>query len=540
MRDRWRVFLVVMMLLALVLQGLPVAGSANAHRPDVPPASEGRGPESDWVPGEILVRFERSVSSSTAQVAAGFGATRARTLYGSDVELWRVPVGQERSVAARLEARADVVYAEPNYIYSAFGTPDDPLFSRQWAHTIIHSVGAWNLQTGAATTVIAILDTGIDETHPDLAPKIVAGYDFVDNDMNPHDTNGHGTHVAGIAAAQTNNGTGIAGMDWGARIMPVRVLGETGSGTNEQITAGIIWATQHGADVLNLSLGGPSYSQAMQDAIDSTHAAGRLVIAAMGNERPTNPTSYPAALDHVFAVAATTSTNTYAPYSQYGAHTDIAAPGGYMEYYSDPRGIYSTMPTYACYLTSHEGFLKNYDYLRGTSQAAPLVAGLAALVWSEDPTLTADEVQGVIETTAVDLGAPGWDPTYGYGRIDALAALQAVSAPDPVTDLRITTAVTATGILTATFSWTPPTDAITVTVRSAAARITDATWGSTSVLTDALPASTSTYIAHVPYAGSTLYFALRSQDAAGLWSPLSNQVFWPFWLIHVPLVTRSR
>ncbi|MBU1879581.1 MAG: S8 family serine peptidase, partial [Chloroflexi bacterium] len=168
----------------------------------------------------------------------------------------------------------------------------------------------------------------------------------------------------------------------------------------------------------------------MQTAINNARAAGSLVVAAMGNFRTQgNPTSYPAAYANVMAVAATGPGDVYASYSQYGNHCDIAAPGGDMSYLHDPNGIYSTLPTYSVYLNTQYGMNTNYDYLDGTSMATPLAAGLVALVWGVAPTLTPDQVQGTLQSTAVDLGTTGWDVNYGWGRINALAALQAVAWP---------------------------------------------------------------------------------------------------------------
>jgi len=428
----------------LILLGLTVGGlwSARAQEPGPSELAPNQAPPpynaprstvaGEFKPGEVIVKFKDGVSGSSVDGAPSrYNATQLRSLYGGQVGLWRVPEGQELAVVAQLNTDPLVEYAEPNYVYYAFGTPNDPGFGKQWAHAKMQSAAAWNISTGSTGIVIAIVDTGIDETHPDLAGKIVSGWDYVDGDNDPHDLNGHGTHVAGIAAAVTNNGIGVAGMDWQARIMPVRVLDSLGRGYASDIISGIGWAYQHGADVINLSLGGPGYSQAMQDAINNAHTAGSLVVAAMGNCRiydppncGDNPTEYPAAYDNVMAVAATGPTDTYAYYSQYGAHCDIAAPGGAMGYLHDPDGIYSTLPTYPVVLTQI-GYYQSYDYLQGTSMATPYVAGLAALVWSVDPTLTPDQVQTTIEDNAVELGAPGWDSTYGWGRIDAVTTLQA-------------------------------------------------------------------------------------------------------------------
>ena len=207
----------------------------------------------------------------------------------------------------------------------------------------------------------------------------------------------------------------------------MRVLGSTGTGTAANAALAIGWAEQHGANIINLSLGGPDWSQTLQDAINLAHGSGSLIIAAMGNQN-TNAPYYPAACENVFAVSATTQLDGRAPYSNYGSHNDIAAPGGSMSYYGQTTGIYSTMPTYPVYMTTQYGYVINYDYLQGTSQAAPYVSGLAALIWSLSPGLTPDQVQQAIESTADDLDPAGWDQVFGWGRINARAAVVVVLA----------------------------------------------------------------------------------------------------------------
>lgn len=412
------------------------SGAVTVGQRAEPPSPNAVG---EFAPGRLLVRFQEGIrAQAAADVLAAHGARYVQHLYASDVQLVAVPEGQELVLAAQLGAAPGVAYAEPDYRYWAFAAPNDPHYSKQWAHTErLQSAAAWDISTGSASVIIAVIDSGVDTGHPDLAGKIVAGYDFVDNDADPRDENGHGTHVAGIAAAMTNNGVGVAGMSWGARIMPVRVLDASGSGWSSNIINGINWAYTNGAKVLNLSLGGPSYSASMQSAVTAAHNAGSLVVAAMGNCRtagpgcPTaNPTSYPAAYNNVMAVAATNRSDTYAYYSQYGSHCDIAAPGGAMSFIHDSNGIYSTMPTYDVDMTA-DGFYKNYDYLQGTSMATPYVSGLAALIWSVAPGLTPTQVQQTIQNTAVDLGPTGWDANYGHGRINPLAALQSIALTAP-------------------------------------------------------------------------------------------------------------
>lgn len=415
----------------------------------------------DYKAGEVLVKWKPGMAGMAMGVLeAEYNAVLQRELEGIGVQVWQVPAGKELEVVKSLNADPRVEYAEPNYLYRAFILPNDPGYPNQWGLTKVNAPTAWDTTTGDASIVIAVIDTGIDENHPDLKGKIwqnpneipgnnidddgngyvddVNGYDFCSEcpgsgGTNPHDLNGHGTHVSGIAAAITNNGTGVAGISWGAKILPIRVLDASGgNGKNTDLIDGINYAWQNGAKVINLSLGGINYSQSVQDAVNAAYANGALVVAAMGNSRDEgNPTMYPAALNHVFAVSATTRNDTYAYYSQYGNHVDIAAPGGEMSFLGDSNGIFSTLPTYDHFLHTEYGYAKNYDYLQGTSQATPMVSGLAALVWSVNPSLTPDEVEAIIENTAVDLGPAGWDQNYGWGRIDAAAALAATGIHAP-------------------------------------------------------------------------------------------------------------
>ena len=317
-----RPFRTLLIAIALISLIVSVPGAIFAHsarlskgvaaQSIVQPEANQPNPPTDFKAGEVLVRFKPHVSPFGMLVTRlAFNATRIRSLYDSPVELWRVPEGQEQQVVDRLRADPSVEYAELNYVYHAFIIPNDPSYGQQWAHAKIQSPAAWDIVTGTTGITIAIIDSGIDEAHPDLTGKIVPGYDFVDSDINPHDLNGHGTHVAGIAAAASNNGVGVAGMNWLAKIMPIRVLDAQGSGYSSNITDGIAWAYQHGAKVINLSLGGPSYSQAMQDAVNGAHAAGSLIVAAMVNCRTTgsscpnaNPTENTAALSNTMPTAA--------------------------------------------------------------------------------------------------------------------------------------------------------------------------------------------------------------------------------------------
>ncbi len=310
----------------------------------------------------------------------------------------------------------------------------DPYFSNQYDMSLINADMAWGLcSLYAGNVTIAIIDTGVDLSHPDLQANLLPGYDFVDNDAVPQDGNGHGTNVAGIAAAALN-GIGVAGVAPTAKILPVRVLDDQGSGYISDIAAGVTYAADR-AQVLNLSLGGPSGSITLQNAINyAVNTKGRLVVAAAGNCggsnylangcQSQNQTIYPAAYSNVMAVAATTSLDTRASFSNVGSYVDIAAPG---------VNIYN----------AYDG--GSYAYESGTSQATPHVAGLAALVWAKNPSYTAAQVWNRITSTAVDLGTTGVDTSFGAGRIDVQQALSlaALQASEPATPLAKAEPVTA-------------------------------------------------------------------------------------------------
>ena len=263
---------------------------------------------------------------------------------------------------------------------------------------------AWSRSTGSTSQVVAVVDTGVNAAHPDLTGRVLAGHDFVNNDTNAADDNGHGTMVAGIAAADTNNGVGIAGVAWTARILPVKVLDSTGEGLDSTIAEGVRWAADNGATVINLSLGGPGSSAVLHDAV--TYAVGKRipVVAAAGNTGDGTP-QYPAADAAVIAVAAEAPDGGIASFSSFGDWVDVAAPG---------VGITSTYLG-TSYVTGGAG----------TSFASPIVAGVAALVRTQHPAWTPTQIAARIEGSATDIGPPGVDPYDGHGLVDAGAAVGA-------------------------------------------------------------------------------------------------------------------
>ena len=313
-----------------------------------------------------------------------------------DVYLVAAPVGQEAETIRTLQRNLSVRYAELDYIVRAQLVPDDAYFtSEQWNMTQIGAPDAWDLTTGSTDVVIAIVDTGVDLGHPDLASKIVAGYDFVNRDDDAQDDEGHGTHVAGIAAAVSNNAVGIAGVSWGSRIMPVKVLDSEGSGFTSDVAAGIVWAADHGARVINLSLGGPGSSQTIQDAVNYAYGRNALIVAAAGNDYQSgNPINYPAAGEHVIGVGATTDQDGHASYSSAGSWVDITAPGGDPTSSADPNPRHWIMSTYwrGAASAGQQSIQAAYERHAGTSMSTPHVVGLAALVWSRHTDWTNDEV----------------------------------------------------------------------------------------------------------------------------------------------------
>ncbi|MEV5028610.1 S8 family peptidase [Paenibacillus sp. LPE1-1-1.1] len=302
-------------------------------------------------------------------------------------------------------------YTEPHYLYltnetSASIKPNDALYSEyQWNLPNIETEKGWSISKGNDKVIIAVLDTGVQSNHPDLKGKLIEGTNIVDEEAEPDDDVGHGTHVSGIIGATVNNSEGVAGLSWYNKIMPVKVLDSSGAGSTYSVAQGIIWATDHGAKVINMSLGNYAQADFLHDAIKYAYEHDVVMIAASGNDNTDRP-GYPAAYPEVFAVAATDSNHEKASFSNYGDYIDVAAPGD---------SIASTYPG------------SQYAALSGTSMASPHVAALAGLIRSVNPELTNVEVMELMRKSAVDLGAEGKDDNFGYGEIDIDKALKAAS-----------------------------------------------------------------------------------------------------------------
>lgn len=355
-----------------------------------------------------------------------------------------------------------IEYAEPNYQVRALGTPNDEGYRFQWHYPLINLPAAWDTTTGDANVIVAVVDTGILSAHPDLRGQWIPGYDFVRDpasagdgdgiDPDPEETGDaqgtasssfHGTHVSGTVAAAGNNGLGVAGVAYSAKIMPLRALGAGGGGTSYDVDQAIRFAAGlpndsgaipvQRADIINLSLGGARYSQSSQDLYRQVRAAGIAIVAAAGNEATTLP-SYPAAYDGVISVSAVDAQRRLTSYSNTGSSIDLAAPGGNnsVDLNGDgyPDGILSTGAQVSDGAASFA-----YTFISGTSMASPHVAGVLALMKSVNPDLTPEDIDSLIIRGSLsdDLGAPGRDDAYGHGLINAqravLAALQSGDTP---------------------------------------------------------------------------------------------------------------
>ncbi|MDQ3327455.1 MAG: S8 family serine peptidase, partial [Chloroflexota bacterium] len=303
-----------------------------------------------------------------------------------------------------------VAYAEPERVRYAFASSNDPQAWRQWGQSKIQAPRGWSIARGSTKVKIAIVDSGVDFRHPDLRYRYAGGRDFVNNDGTPEDGHGHGTHVAGIATATGNNSVGIAGVGWYTKILGVKVLNSRGEGTDSAVSRGIRWSADNGAAVINLSLGGPGYSQTLADAVSYAQRKGALLVAAAGNEGA-NVATYPASLPGVVGVAATNRYDTDAWYSNFGSYVDISAPGGAGNPSRSQDGIYSTLPG------------NRYGYADGTSMASPFVAGAAAVIKGKYPWMNAAKLWERLRVGADDIGVSGKDVYSGYGRLNLFRSL---------------------------------------------------------------------------------------------------------------------
>lgn len=408
-------------LIILGLVGLVVAGLVMAK-------NDSENGKAEFVSGQIIAKFKGDVEP---------------------FKIIRVQGGKEMEKVKEYQKRVDVVYVEPDYYVFALGS-NDTAYGNQWplnngGQTIYKGSGnpdnpidptkpvgsgtsdadvdweeAWNnfSATIFVPTIIAIVDSGVDKNHPDLVHKLTPGYDFVQNDNEPNDVYGHGTHVSGIAAADTDNSAGIAGVAFpdSIKVMPIRVLDDNGMGTVSNVAKGIRYAVDQGAKVINLSLGSKSPSKTLEAAVNYAWGKGVVIAAAAGNDG-NRVKYYPASYSKVISVAATDYNDKRASFSNYNNGVDVSAPG---------VNVFSAFPSYPFTIGTNYGRAQYYDVGSGTSMSVPQVVGLAGLLFAQNPNRTNIEVRNIIEATVDDLGVGGRDDYFGYGRINVFDALKGV------------------------------------------------------------------------------------------------------------------
>ncbi|HEX9024116.1 MAG TPA: S8 family serine peptidase [Geobacteraceae bacterium] len=377
------------------------------------PLAWGDGTTPPFVDDELLVQTRAGVNKEKFDTVVGsLGAATVDEIPQIRVKRIKVPPQSLERVKEALSRNPHVKFVEKNYLATSGGIPNDPSYASQWHLPKISAPTAWDISTGSNVIDIAIIDSGVDPTHPDLAGKLLPGYNFLGGNTDTHDVLGHGTAVAGTAAALGNNAIGVAGLAWQNPIMPLVVLDATDYASYSNIASAITYAADHGVRIINVSIGGSSSSSTLQNAVNYAWNKGAAIFASAMNNASSTP-YYPAACTNVVAVSATTSSDTLASFSSYGNWISVSAPGAYI------------------YTTNNGG---GYGAWNGTSFSSPLTAGLAALILSVNPLLTNAQVVDIIEKNADDLGTPGFDQYFGYGRINAYRSLVAAQTAVPQTD----------------------------------------------------------------------------------------------------------
>jgi len=367
----------------------------------------------DHVPGRLLLGGADTVEPALLdQVLRLHGAAVRRRLPGTRLHVVEISETASETILQSLRQTGLFQYVERDY-YARTGswpeTPNDPSYASQWYLQKIGGPSAWTLNTGSPSVVVAVIDSGVFGQHPDLEAKLVPGWSFTASSGDTSDVLGHGTAVAGTVAASTNNGIGVAGVSWGSLIMPLVVVDSTNYAAYSDIASAIEYAADHGVRIINISIGGPNSSSALQSAVDYAWNKGALIFASAMNESTSAP-YYPAACTHVVAVSASDNNDKLATFSNFGNWVTLAAPG---------TNILTTM---------NGG---GYGYWNGTSFASPIAAGVAALVLAVNPKLTNQQLLTVLAATADDIGAPGFDSSFGWGRVNAARAVQAVEPLPP-------------------------------------------------------------------------------------------------------------
>lgn len=385
------------------------APSANAqgNKPTALPstAPDKVQPYVGWAKGRLLVAPRPGLSATEFDKAMKPHNARSRGFIKQlNTHVIELPAGADEVATMKaLRKNRKLKYVELDMAVAPAATVTDPAYGSSWALPKIKAPIAWDSSNGSGVT-IAILDTGIDSAHPDLAPNLVPGWNVYDNNSNTADIHGHGTWVAGVAAMAANNANGSAGVAWGSKIMPVRIADANAYAYWSTVAQGIYWAADHGAKVVNVSYNGVSGSSTVQSAAQYLRSKGGVVVVAAGNSGGLESI---AANDSLLTVAATDQNDVRASFSSYGAYVDLAAPG------------------VSVYTTAIGG---GYSKASGTSFASPVVAATAALMLSANSNLTPADVDRILKTTALDLGTAGYDPYYGTGRVEAAGAVAEAEA----------------------------------------------------------------------------------------------------------------
>lgn len=356
------------------------------------------------VPGRILVQPKAGVSDADLDGAVRtHRGRRTHHMRASNVHVVQLTAGSdERAVLRALRRNPRIKFAELDEVVELAATTNDPLASTSWHLAKINAPAAWDRAAGTGV-IVAVLDTGVDATHPDLITRLVAGWNLYDNNADTRDVHGHGTKTAGTVGEAANNAIGGVGVSWDARIMPIRIGSPSGTSTFSLIAAGITWATDHGARVASVSFRGLGASATVLSAAQYMRSKGGVVVVAAGNEgtlQSTPPSNF------ITTVAATGSTDVRASFSNYGPFIDVAAPG--VSIRTTVRG-------------------GTYGTASGTSFSTPIVAGIYALMMSVNGALSPTQLDSMLFASAIDLGAAGFDDYYGYGRVDAAAAVAAAA-----------------------------------------------------------------------------------------------------------------
>lgn len=387
----------------------------------VPVLASAKGGEGEFAPDRVLVKFKAGTSNADKQKAhAKHGSRVIGEIEAINVQVVEVPAGKVKDKVKHYNGEKAVEYAEPDYIFQALGTPGDEYFDLQWGFNNTGQTGgtsdadidapeAWDVTAGGSDVKIAVIDSGIDQDHEDLASKIVANKNF-STSTTVDDLFGHGTHVAGIIAAVTDNEVGVAGAAYDCSLINGKVLRDDGVGYLSWVAEGIVWATDSGAKVINLSLGSPIPSLVLRASIDYAWSQGAVVVAAAGNDGLRKPV-FPAYYKNCVAATATDANDAKAVFSTYGKWVDVAAPG---------VAIYSTLPNHSSLISDYFQTYE-YGYLDGTSMSTAFVSGVAGLVWASEYGTDNATVRARIEDTA-DQAGEIWT-TYRIPRVNAYNAV---------------------------------------------------------------------------------------------------------------------